>query len=97
MICSNCKNDLAPEYFYKTTYSNKLQTVCKFCKNKITQEYHNESAVDEMRHKINHMKELLREIIESCDCNNGRRLRLCVEKARIEVGKYKIKGGSMNV
>ena len=86
MICTKCSVDKTPKEFRLRINSKTRDSICIQCIDKYREIRKNDHETPRSKDiKINTMKNLIKEIIEACEANNGRRLRLCIEKARLEI------------
>lgn len=96
IVCTVCKVEKDNLQFDYGTGRTQRNAACRDCTADRVKRYRVDKAIENMKLSNEIMKEILKEIILACDCKNGKRLRLCVEKAKIEVGgSYNIKGAKI--
>ena len=85
MICEGCGVERKIEHFAFYHNSETRYKVCKFCLKERVKDCQTEGRLREKTLQLKSMKILLTEIIEACETKNSRRLKLCIEKAKVEV------------
>ena len=91
MICKGCGSERTIEDFPFQHSRETRHKVCKACLAQRVKNCQTENNLRDRELKLKTMKTLLAEIIEACEANNGRRLRLCIEKAKVEIKGFRIR------
>lgn len=90
MICRSCQDNKAIENFgFKEGLENKRDQTCKSCRRFIVIITKLRKEFKEVKEQSESLRYLWIECVEACEVKNSRRLRLTVDKAKLEIGSYR--------